>query len=204
MTWSRRSATSGSRRPSACAGPSRNRAPLARRSTPWCGRGACRRPRSRSGGHELVLPGAPDARLGAAAARMLQKPGGAKGYSPGSTARVQPRITHERPVVDALDGRGRGRGRRQCPPFARREPDELLRALAIRPGRLDLGTTGPALATLRLPRALGVLLGFALVFLAAAVAAIHARPFLSHRTPFSLTTLYMTGYMTGQWSTVAL
>jgi hypothetical protein len=53
-----------------------------------------------------VHEGAPDARLGAAAARMLQKPSGAKGCSPGSTARVQPRITHERPVVDALDGRG--------------------------------------------------------------------------------------------------
>jgi acyl-CoA dehydrogenase-like protein len=111
-----------------------------------------------------------------------------------SGAGIQPRITDERPVVDALDGRRCRAGRRMGPPLARREPDELLRALAaIHAGRLDLGTTGAALFTLRFPRALGVLLGLALIFLAAAVAAVHPRPFLSHRTPFWLPPLYMTG-----------
>ncbi len=40
------------------------------------------------------------------------------------------------------------------------------------------------------------LLGLALVFLAAAIAAVHPRSFLSHSAPFSLSLLYMTGRTT--------
>src|SRR4029077_12083606 len=79
------------------------------------------------------------------------------------------------------------------PTLAGREPDELLRGRAAGAGRLDLGSAGAALATLRLAGPLGVLLGLALVFLAAAVAAVHSRSFLSHSAPFLLTLLYMTG-----------
>src|SRR5574342_669344 len=53
------------------------------------------------------------------------------------------------------------------------------------------GAAGPARATLRLPRPLGILLGLALIFLAAAVAPIHPRPLLSHSAPFLLSLLYM-------------
>src|SRR5512138_489271 len=110
----------------------------------------------------------------------------------GLGARVQPWVADQRPVVDPVDRRHRRGGGRLGAPLARREPDELLRGRAAGTGRLDLGAAGPALATLRLPRPLGVLLGLALIFLAAAVAAVHPWSFLSHPAPFSLTLLYMT------------
>src|SRR5262249_28475647 len=106
----------------------------------------------------------------------------------GDTAWDHPRITEERPVIDAIDGWNGTRDRRQCPPLARREPHELLRILPVRLSRLlDLWTTGPALTALSLPRPLGVQLGLALIFFAATVAAVHPRSFLlSHRTPACL------------------
>src|SRR5260370_39831409 len=114
----------------------------------------------------------------------------------GPSARVQPRITHQGPVVHPIDAGHRRGGRGLRPSLAGRKPDELLRGRTARPGRLDLGTAGPALAALHLARPLGFLLGLALVFLAAAIAAVHPRSFLSHSAPFSLSPLYMTGRTT--------
>src|SRR5690242_17186324 len=86
-------------------------------------------------------------------------------------ARQGPRILEERPVIDAVGGRESTRDRRHRPPQARREPYELPQVLDTRRGRfLDVWATGPTLSALHLPRPLGVLLGLALIFLAATVA----------------------------------
>jgi hypothetical protein len=52
------------------------------------------------------MSGITEVHKSAAEGRQGQKTRGVKGYRPGSDAGVQPRITHERPVVHALDGRG--------------------------------------------------------------------------------------------------
>src|SRR5260370_1608542 len=86
----------------------------------------------------------------------------------GPSARVHPRNTHQGPVVYPIDAGHRRGGRGLRPSLAGREPDELLRGRTARPGRLDLGTAGPALPALHLPRPLAFLLALPLLFLSPA------------------------------------
>src|SRR5581483_953988 len=97
---------------------------------------------------------------------------------------VAPGIAHQRPVVDTVRGGHRSGGRGLGAALAGREPHELARGGAAGPRGLDLRAVGAALAALRPARALRVLLGLALIFLAATVAAVHRRSLLRHSAPF--------------------